>query len=154
VSVIALARGTTTEAVGTPADIQGHDSTATIAAVNLFTSDAQHRQGVRMSLKNADHEQDLIIDASEATLLREEFASFDKWQEPALQCEAISLCVQGVARCSPSQSVRQAVCPSTYSTPEGERGVLISTAHSSFRFPSTQASTFVDALDAAIREIR
>ena len=149
----ALRPGVNVEAISKPIQIRSVESIATVSAVRLVTSDGESHPGARLSIDNASQAEDLYIGASDATQLREEFASFAKWRDEDLKCEAMSICVQGVARCSPSQGVRQAICPSAYSTPQGQRGVIISTADASFRFPSTQTSTFVAALDASLEQI-
>jgi hypothetical protein len=150
----ALRPGVSAESLGKPIQIQTSEASATIVAVRLITSDRQPHPGSRFVLTNASNAEDLFINANDATRLREEFASLAKWREADLECEAISICVQGVARCSPSQGRRQAICPSMYSTPQGERGVIIFTSDGTFRFPATQASTFAAALDASLEQMR
>ena len=151
-SDVALDAGADTRAVGTQALVESRESIAQIAAV-LLRSHGEHHRGVRVSLKNPSQVDELYIDVGEAAQLRDEFGSFEKWLERTPTCQAISLCVEGVARCRPSQTVRQAYCPSAYSTPQGERGVFLSTPRHSFRFPSTEPSAFVHAIDAAIAEL-
>ena len=148
-----LRPGVSENTIGKPIRIESSESTATISTVLLLTSDAQPHPGTRVVLSGTSGANDLYIDANDAAHLREEFASFARWRDEDLECEAISVCVQGVERCSPSQSVRQAICPSTYSTTEGERGVIISTAIGSFRFPSAKTSAFVNALDASLEQM-
>jgi hypothetical protein len=58
---------------------------------------------------------------------------------------AAEIMVLGVARCRPSQSVRQAFCPAMYRQ-DGEVGVSISTAKYVYQFPSIEASDLADAL--------
>ncbi len=149
----AMRPGVSAEFLGKPTQIKSSEAFATVAPVRLVTSDEQPRYGSRLSLTNAGHTEDLFIDVTDAERLREDFASFANWREADLKCEATTICVQGVARCSPSQGARQAICPSMYSTPQGERGVIISTADASFRFPSTRPSAFVTALDASLEQI-
>jgi hypothetical protein len=152
-SGVALDSGAETRVVGTQALVESRESIAQIAAVLVLSSDGEHHRGVRVSLKNSSQADQLYIDVGEAAQLRDEFGSFDKWHERTPTCEAINLCVEGVARCRPSQSLRQAYCPSAYSTSRGERGVLLSTPRHSFRFPSTEPSAFVHAIDVAIAEL-
>ena len=149
---VALDAGADTRAVGTQALVESRESIAQIAAV-LLSSHGEHHRGVRVSLKDPRQADQLYIDVREAAQLRDEFGSFKRWLERTPTCEAISLCVESVARCRPSQAERQAYCPSAYSTPQGEHGVFLSTPRHSFRFPSTEPSAFVHAIDAAIAEL-
>lgn len=150
--VVALDAGADTRVVGTQGLVESPESIARIAAVLLSSHGKQHR-GVRVSLKNSSQVDQFYIDVGEAAQLRDEFGGFEKWLEHAPTCDATKLCVEGVARCRPSQTARQAYCPSAYSTPQGERGVFLSTPRHSFRFPSTEPSAFVDSIDAAIAEL-
>jgi hypothetical protein len=149
----ALRPGVSEDTIGKPIRIESSESSATISTVLLLTSDAQPHPGTRVVIRGASGADDLYIDVNDAAQLREDFASFANWREADLKCEAIAICVQGVERCSPSMPDPNAICPATYSTPEGERGVIISTAIGSFRFPSAKTSTFVDALDASLEQI-
>lgn len=149
----ALVPGVRAENIGKPIQIRSIEAIATVAAVRLIASDGKSHPGARLSFSNHGQKADLYIAAAEVTQLREEFVGFENWSAADLNCEAISICVQGVARCSPSHSGPKALCPSTYSTPQGERGVLVSTTNGSFRFPTTQASAFVAALDASIEQM-
>lgn len=144
--------GVSEDPSGKPIRIESSESTATISTVLLLTSDVPH-PGARVVLRGVSGADDLSIDVNDAAQLREDFASFANWRDEELKCEAISICVQGVARCSPSRLDPNAICPATYSTPDGERGVIISTAIGSFRFPSAKPSSFVDALDASLEQM-
>jgi hypothetical protein len=150
---VVLDSGTEPRVVGSQTRLESRESIAEIAAVIVRSSSGEHHRGIRVSLKNSSQVDQLYIDVGEAAQLRDEFASFDKRETLAPTCEAINPCVEGVSRCRPSQSLRQAYCPSVYSTPQGERGIFLSTSRYSFRFPSTQPSAFVAALEAAIAEL-
>jgi hypothetical protein len=139
--------------VGSPTLVKSDESIAEIALIEITTSADTRRLGVRASLRGAGQVDTLYLDPSEASQLREELVGFDTWYEPGQPCEAIRQCVRGVARCRPSQSVRQAFCPSLYSTAEGEQGILISTPRSSFRFPAIKPSIFISAIDMVVGEL-
>lgn len=141
-----------TAIVGRPSLIESDESTAEIAIIELVSSDDTRRLGVSVSLRHGDQVVALYLDSVEASQLRDELAAFDGYEsiEP---CEATRQCVRGVARCRPSQPVRQAFCPSLYLTADGKKGVLISTPGSPFRFPDVEPSSFVSAIDTIIGEL-
>ena len=149
----ALRAGIRAENIGKPMQVRSDESIATVLAVRLVATDGTSHLGARLSLDDRGQVEDLYLPEDDVARLREEFAHFASWREADLQCDAITLCVQGVARCSPSEGTRQPVCPSMYSTPQGERGIIISTKERSFRFPSAHTSAFVAALDASLEQI-
>jgi hypothetical protein len=151
-SGFALAAGADTRVVGAQAAVESRDSIAEITSI-LVNSHGEHHRGVRVSLKDSSQVEELYIDVGEAAQLRDEFGTFERWVDGTRPCEATTLCVEGVARCRPSQTLPQAYCPSAYATPQGEHGVFLSTPRHSFRFPSTEPSAFVRWIDAAIAEL-
>jgi hypothetical protein len=140
-------------AIGSSRRIESSESTAEIAVVEVVASDGERQRGVRVSLESAGGTDEIYLDSGQAAQLRDELAGLEGWYERDATCEAIRYCVRGVARCRPSQSVRQAYCPSVYVTPEGEQGVILSTPRFSFRYPSMRAAVFVAAVDATIGEL-
>jgi hypothetical protein len=152
----AVASAPTAEVIvmGRPSQIESDDAIAEIAPVQVMNSGGESLRGVRVSLKSQGQADQLYLDVSQVSQLREEFVGFEAWPEGLSTCEAINVCVFGVARCRPSQDVPQAFCPSLYLTSAGDRGVLLAAAGHSFRFPSTHVSVFVSAIDASLAELR
>lgn len=146
---LALNAGTDVHTIGRAAVVESLEAAANVAAVQLRTPDGTSHSGLRVELRTAADSELLYIDAAEAAQLRNEFASL-KSPSP---CEATSMCVMGVARCRPSQAVRQAFCPGAYATPQGEHGVLMSGSKASFRFPTVSPAEFSAAIDAAIAQL-
>jgi hypothetical protein len=149
---LAVSPGAKIRAIGIQVLVKSHDSNAEIAAVEVQTADGKHQCGLQITLKDAGHSEQIYLAMQEAAQLRDEFAGFDAYYSSNSRCEAISMCVEGVARCRPSQTVRQAYCPSVYSTPQGEHGVYFSASRSAFRFPATPASQFVSAIESVAAE--
>ena len=149
-SVVASAVTARMNVLGNSAPITSSESTAEIAVVELISVDDLHQLGLRVAFQTDGQVDTVYLDASEASQLRNEFADFESWHDRGKPCEAVKQCVHGIARCRPTQDVRQAICPGLYSTPDGERGVIVSTARHSFRFPATRPATFVSAIDNAI----
>lgn len=149
---ITLSPGAEIRTIGAQISVGSRASNAQIAAVEVRTSDGKRQCGLRIALENSGKVDLVYLAVKEAAQLRAEFAGFDASYSSSSRCEAISMCVEGVARCRPSQTVRQAYCPSVYATAQGERGVYLSSPRSAFRFPLTPASQFVSAIDAAMAE--
>lgn len=152
-SVVVSDAGEDAIVVDGPIRIGSDDSKVNLTVIEVATADGKRLRGVRLLLQNASQDDNLYLDANQVDQLRDEFAGLEQWFERDETCGAVKECVQGVARCRPSQTVRQAFCPGFYSTSDGERGVLISTPRYSFRFPSMEPSVFVEAVDAAIGEL-
>ena len=89
----------------------------------------------------------VYLDASQARQFRDELANLPA---SVSDCAATKACVYGIARCRPSQDVKQALCPSTYQTRKGEHGIALATPRTALRFPDADAQEFVDALQSAI----
>jgi len=131
--------------------IESDDSVAEIDVVELITSDSQRHTGVRLLFKNTDQLDRIYLDQGQTLQLRDEFVGLIMWYQRIQPCDA-RRCIHGVARCRPSQTIRQALCPGFYSTSEGEQGILLSTSRYSFYFPSLAPSTIIDVLNAAVAE--
>lgn len=69
--------GTTTQVLGNPIAIESSEATASVAAVQLTTSDGQRHAGARLSLESPHQTEDLYLAASDVTQIRKEFASFE-----------------------------------------------------------------------------
>lgn len=138
---------------GSPIPIESDHSKAALTVIEVATDDGKRLRGVRILLQNATQEDNLYLDRRQVVQLRDEFTRLDQRFESDEKCGAIKRCIHGVARCRPSQTVRQAFCPGFYSTPDGDGGVVISTPHYSFQFPSLGPSVFVGAADSVIGEL-
>lgn len=125
-----------------PRLIESEDSSVRFTVVEVLAGDVKKARGVRLSLQNASRDDSVYLDANQMAQLRDEFVGLDRWYQRNQTCEAQKRCVQGIARCRPSQPIRQAICPGFYSTPNGARGVLVSTLRDSFLFPSVGPSEF------------
>lgn len=149
---VALSPGAEIRTIGADASVGSRDSNAQIAAVEVRTANGKRQCGLRIALESSGRLELVYLAIKEAAQLREEFAGLDASYSSSSHCEAINMCVEGVARCRPSQTVRQAYCPSAYSTPQGEHGVYLSSHRTAFRFPLTPASQFVSAIDSVMAE--
>jgi hypothetical protein len=154
ISVVASDATAKTAVVGIPNQIESDDSLAEVAVVEVVTSDDNKQTGIRILLEHDDQHDFLYLDSSQLGQFRDELASFASAYERGETCEAINRCMLGVARCRPSQTVRQAFCPSFYSTPDGKQGLTVSTPRHSFSFPSIEPSVFLGAIDAAIGDLK
>jgi hypothetical protein len=135
---------------GSPISIESEESNASLTVVEVLAADGHEARGVRLSLQNASQEDELYLDSNQLAQVLDEFVGLKQWYERNETCGAQKRCVHGIARCRPSQTVRQAFCPGFYSTPDGERGVLVSTPRNSFLFPSVEPSVFASAISATI----
>ncbi len=149
-SILASDATNDTVAAGEPILVESEDSTATISVVVVRAGDGLVARGVRLSLQSENWEDDVYLDRNQLDQLRDEFAGLDRWYQRNEICGAQERCVQGIARCRPSQTIRQAICPGFYSTPDGERGALVGTPRKSFLFPSVGPSEFIGAINAVI----
>ena len=135
-------------AVGESSSLESDRAIANFTTVE-FSLGAERERGFRLALEYDDDSDLLYLDYAQAAQLRDELAGFDGWRERA--CGGARNCVFGVARCRPSQSVRQAFCPSIYRQ-DGEVGVSISTPGNVYPFPSLDASELADAIAAVMSD--
>lgn len=148
----ALSPGAEIRAISAPVSVESRESSAEVTAVEIRAADGKRHCGLRMTLRNAGQTELVYLAVDQAAQLREEFSGFEASYASSSRCEATHMCVEGVARCRPSQTVRQAFCPSAYSTLQGERGVYLSSSHTAFKFPLTPASKFVSAIESVMTE--
>lgn len=142
----------TIEVRDSAARIESEDARADFSGVTVWFPDGRVARGVRVSLADVNRLDDLYLDYEQLAQLRDELSDNNAWFDRNEACEAQYQCVHGVARCRPSQPVRQAFCPGFYTTPDGERGVILSTLRGAFRFPSVSPAEFAAAAEAAINE--
>jgi hypothetical protein len=127
--------------------VESGDSSAEIDAVEVIAPGGVRLPGVRVSLQHSGDSDQIYLDAAQARQFRDELAKLEGGTQG---CEASEICVYGIARCRPSQTVRQAYCPGVYEKKSGERGIALSTPRGSLQFPGVEAQAFVAALEAAI----
>lgn len=145
-----LAAETAIDVAGTPVPIASEKSTASITVVKVLAGVGNETHGVRFSLRSANREDSIYLDTDQIAQIRDEFAELNRWYQRQTTCGAQSRCVHGTARCRPSQTISQALCPGFYYQANGERGVIVGTPRHSFLFPSVGPSEFVKAINAAI----
>ena len=139
--------------IGNPGRIESSNSTAEISAIEVVAYGGDRQRGAKLVLESPEQSDWIYMDVDEISQLRDEFVNFDSWYETGMQCEAISMCIFGVARCRPSQAELQAYCPAVYSTPDGKLGLWLSTPRGSFQFPSLRTDVIIDAINKVIHDL-
>ncbi len=129
-------------------EIKSADARAAIAAIEVEGSDGERVRGVKITLENSMSADHIYITDSLLSNLRDELEELEFTSQFDGECQAKNSCIHGIARCRPSQTERQAYCPGRYSTPNSEKGLVLSTPRHSFLFPSVETAQ----LDALISE--
>jgi len=129
--------------------IAGGDSFAEVSAVKTTVNGEDDRQGVRISLRQGNRTDRIYLDARQASQLKQEILSFQSLYENGDSCTTRNVCMRGVARCRPSQTETQAVCPTYYYSADGHQGIRLSTPRQSFDFPYVEPSVFVYSIAEA-----
>lgn len=126
-----------TQAIGNLQGADPTDSSVAVAAVEMIDQQGEVLRGAIVSLSSPDSTDKLYLGETELQLVQDELAELAAILESEgnTECEAINICVMGIARCRPSQSVIQAYCPGIYSTPSSKTGFALATPRQSFRFP-------------------
>lgn len=131
-------------------EVESADARAVLTAVTLAGAHGRRLRGVRIRLENAGARDEVYLGEDALAQLHEELASLEPQGGGAgSSCDARRVCMRGVARCRPSQTVPQALCPVFYQTAEGQVGLGLSTPRHAFRFPSQRPSVLADAIEAA-----
>jgi hypothetical protein len=139
------------EVVGTGASIVSRDSTADIAAIKISTSSGEREVGVRIDLAREGESDSVYLDVDQARRILGEFSQFRRQEAPGSECGAINTCYNQPIRCSPMQTMVQAVCGSVYySVRNQEQGVAFRTPRGEFLFPLVPAGDFYEVFDAVI----
>ncbi len=119
------------------------ESEALIDVVSVESATGQGVQGIRLRLQNSKTRSVIYLDEAEVNVLIADLNSL----EPLTTCSAGRSCISSVARCRPSQTERQALCPSYYySVQSQEHGLGLRTPSGSFHFPSLEARVLIDIL--------
>lgn len=126
-------------------EIKSADAYAAISAIEILGLNGERARGVRVVLTRAEAFDEIHIPGDLLSQVRAELKEIEFTRRLEAGCKAESICVYGVARCRPSQSVKQALCLGGFSTPTSGRGLVLSTPRSSFFFPAVEV-TQLDAL--------
>ena len=136
-----------------PPDAAGAESIAEIASVKGDISGENFRQGVSVLLGEGDNVDQVYLDPGQARQLRDEISSLQSLYNYGGSCTAKNRCVRGVARCRPSPTEIQAICPSYYYTADGRQGIQLSTPRHAFDFPYVEPSVFAYSFAVALGEL-
>lgn len=150
ISALAAEKASDVTVTGRSITIKSNESSAEVTLIEIATANGEAVIGVMLKLQSPDQEDALYLDPDQADQIREEFVDLARWYKRNEKCGAQRQCVHGIARCRPSQTIQQAFCPGFFSTPGGERGVIVSTPHGSFRFPSVEPAKFANAIESTI----
>ncbi len=130
-------------------EIETTDARASVSAIEIETPGGEKERGVKISLENSISTDRIYVTDNQVTNLREELKELDFASQFDGECQAKHRCIYGIARCRPSQTVSQAYCPSRYSTPKSEKGLILSTPRYSFLFPSVETGQLDTLLSEA-----
>lgn len=149
-SELAARSDATMTVIGHAAQVAGGDTLAEFAPVRVVTAEGEEHYGLRLLMTNGDSTDSLYLDRRQARELWKEISDAQPAYRDGAQCGARYRCIRGIARCRPSQSIAQSVCPSFYVTPDGRQGMTLATPRGSFELtysePVVVAETIVEAL--------
>jgi hypothetical protein len=128
--------------------IESADASATVSAIEVAGPDGERVRGVKVFLENSASTDQIYLTDSLLSDFRDALQELEFTSQFDGECQARYRCIHGIARCRPSQPERQAYCPARYSTPDGEKGLILSTPRHSYLFPSVGPAQ----LDALISE--
>lgn len=132
-------------------EVDSTDGRAVISVIEVEVPGGESIHGVRISLENSTSTDDIYLTSNLLQNFRDELGEIEYTSQLNPECRATHRCVQGIARCRPSQTARQAYCPARYSTSNSEEGLLLSTPRHSFQFPSVVPAQLNDLIDEAMR---
>jgi hypothetical protein len=132
-------------------EIVSADSTATFSAIEVEGPDGERVRGVKISLRNPTSADQIYITESLLSSLQDELRELEFTRHRSGKCQAKVRCVQGIARCRPSETEKQAYCPGRFSTPTSDGGFVLSTPRNTFSFPSVEATQFHNLISNAIQ---
>ena len=143
---VAVAAGSTLVWSQRLGEIESVDARATISVIAVEGYDGKRVRGMKLMLEDSMMTDQIYLPESLLSNLRDELEQLEDWHQVDRKCEAKELCIHGIARCRPSRTVSQAYCPSRYSKPNSEEGLILSTPHHMFMFPvvgTEQLSTLI-----------
>ena len=149
-SAIASSENSSIERVGNHALVAGRDTLAEVAAVRFEEPGKDGKKGRQLVMTEGDTTDRVLLDLIQATELMEELYGFQSVYRGGNTCTAREMCIRGVARCRPSQTETQAICPGYYSRPDGSQGILISTPRHTFDFPYVEPAVLAEAIVVGI----
>ena len=149
-SVIASSENTSITEVGNHTLVAGGDTIAEVSAVRIEVSGEDGKKGVQLSIFQGDSADSILLDVPQAAKFMEDLLNFQSAYRNGNVCPAREMCVQGVARCRPSQTEAQAICPAYYSRPDGSQGIRISTPRHTFDFPYVEPAVLAEAVVSGI----
>ena len=129
-------------------EIESADASAAISTIEIRGPGGERVRGVKISLEDSGASDEIYITETLLSDFRDELQKLQFTGRSDRECRARYRCIHGIARCRPSQTERQAYCPGRYSTPNSEKGIILSTPRRSFSFPSVD----IARLDALISE--
>ena len=132
-------------------EIKSVDARATISAIEVEGSDGEQVRGVKITLENSTSTDQIYLADSQLSNLRDELEQLELSRQFDEGCDATRLCMHGIARCRPSQTVRQAYCLGRYSTPNSEEGLNLTTPRYSFMFPSVGTEQLDALINVAVQ---
>jgi len=149
-STIASSENSSTTKIGNSTLVAGSDTVAEVTAVKIELPGKDSQKGVRLLMTEGKKVDRLMLDFVQAEQLRQELSGFQSIYTSGSSCSAREMCIRGVARCRPSQTESQAVCPSYYNRPDGSQGIRISTPRHTFDFPFVEPAVFAESIVMAI----
>lgn len=130
--------------------LSSEETRATLTAIAAKGQGGDTIRGAQLSLVDDAAHGVLYLDYAQLVRFRDEYADMTRWYERQTPCGATVRCVQGVARCRPSNTIPQAWCPGFFTTPDGERGALIGTPNGTFEFPGVSPAELAALADEAL----
>ena len=121
-----------------------------MSAINVSTSSGAQEFGIRVVLAREGRSDKVYLDIEQARRILREFSQLRRQDIPSSDCGVATGCYNQPVRCSPIQTMIQAICGSVYSGPTQEHGVAIRTPRGEFRFAFVPAVDFYEAFDAVI----
>lgn len=122
--------------------IQAGDAQVTFTVVSIKVPAERDTRGLKLELIADSFSDVVLLSKNEAALLRDEIEMI----EVDGPCHARRGCVFGVARCRPSQTVVQAICPGFFVDIDGDSGLMLSTPVGGFKFPDVSVSSLYPML--------
>lgn len=131
-------------------DIESSDAHATVSVIEVESLQGDRIRGMKIMLENSTSTDQIYITENLLFNFRDEIEHLKNSRQFYEKCEAKHLCMQGIARCRPSQSERQAYCPGRYSTPDAEEGLNLTTPRHTFMFPAVGTKQLITLIGEAI----
>ncbi len=133
--------------------IESSDARATVSVIEVESPEEERVRGMKIMLENSRSTDQIYLTESLLSVLQEELEFLEFSRQFDDECQAQRFCMHGIARCRPSQTVRQAYCPGRYTTANSEEGLSLSTPRHSFKFPSVGTEHLNALIDEAIQAL-